>query len=67
MTINFSNTKDFSTAVTYLINQTFCFDQYDSINMVRFFFLDECKRAAFELENVHKIKVTIGRDLLPKI
>ena len=67
MIIKFKNKQDFNTAVTYLINQTFCFDQHDSSNALRFFIESAADRAMSELKTVHHIAAVFEEDLLPAI
>jgi hypothetical protein len=67
MIIKFKSKKDFNTAVTYLINQTFCFDQHDTSNSLRFFIESSAERAMSELSTVHNITSVFEEDLLPAI
>lgn len=67
MLIQFKTQGDFSTAVTYLINQTFCFDQHPVTKSLRFFAVTAVERALSELKEVHNITGTFDEDLRPAL
>ena len=63
MLIKFKTKEDFNHAVTYLINQTYCFDRYDTQLMIRFSQVSQAKAAIKELNNFD-IYVDSIQDLL---
>ena len=64
MTLKLKNKTDFNHAATYLTNQTYCFDRYDTQLMIRFSQVSQAQDAINELAALD-IKVEATVDLLP--
>lgn len=67
MIIKLKNKTDFNHAVTYLRTQSYCFDKYDSSNMIRF---PQDLRGHHALEDLNISGVqaeSVSYDLLPAL
>lgn len=68
MIIKLKNARDFNHAVTYLQNQTYCFDRYNSQLFLRFPQVCQGNHALQELTETQGLTVElVSIDLLPAL